>query len=81
MMRAQNAANLRDGTIRIGASPTTPPQIFMTLWPKIQEYCPELKLNLVPFENTPENAREILGNLGENIDVISRRLCAIRRLR
>lgn len=71
MMRAQNAANLRDGTIRIGASPTTPPQIFMMLWPKIQEYCPELKLNLVPFENTPENAREILGNLGENIDVIA----------
>ena len=24
----------------------------------------------IPFENTPENAREILANLGRNIDVI-----------
>lgn len=26
---------------------------------------------MVPFENTPENAREILGNLGQNIDVVA----------
>lgn len=25
----------------------------------------------VPFENTPENAREILANLGQNIDVVA----------
>ena len=29
------------------------------------------KFQLVPFENTPENAREILNNLGQNIDVIA----------
>lgn len=26
---------------------------------------------MIPFENTPENAREILKNLGKNIDVIA----------
>ena len=26
---------------------------------------------MIPFENTPENAREILGNLGQNIDVVA----------
>lgn len=29
-----------------------------------------LILQIIPFKNTPENAREILGNLGKNIDVI-----------
>ena len=30
-----------------------------------------LKFQLIPFENTPENAREILSNLGQNIDVVA----------
>lgn len=30
-----------------------------------------MKFQLVPFDNTPENAREILGNLGQNIDVVA----------
>lgn len=29
-----------------------------------------MKFQIVPFENTPENAREILANLGKTIDVI-----------
>ena len=69
--RAQNAMNNQEDVIRIGTSLTTPPNIFMTLWPKIQEYYPKLKFKLIPFENTPENAREILANLGQNIDVIA----------
>lgn len=48
----------------------TPAQLLVQLWSKIQVYCPNLKFELVPFENTPENAREILGNLGKNIDVV-----------
>ena len=69
--RARSAQNDQEGVIRIGVSPMTPPQVFMTLWPRIQKYCPDLKFKLVPFENTPENAREILGNLEQNIDVIA----------
>ena len=69
--RTRNAQNNQEGVIRIGVSPMTPSQVFMTLWPRIQKYCPDLKFKLVPFENTPENAREILGNLEQNIDVIA----------
>ena len=57
--------------IRVGSSPLTPPQVFVELWPRIQEQYPKVKFKLVPFENTPENAREILVNLGQNIDVIA----------
>lgn len=30
-----------------------------------------MKFKLITFENTPENAREILANMGKNIDVIA----------
>lgn len=59
-----------ENIIRIGSSPTTPAQLLMQMWPKIQEQCPDIKFEIVPFENTPENAKEILANLEKNIDII-----------
>ena len=70
VIRAQNAMQENTDVIRIGTSPMTPVQFLMQLWPKIQENCPGMKFQIVPFENTPENARTILGNLGQNIDVV-----------
>ena len=68
--RAKNAMQEDTKVIRIGSSPMTPAQLLMQLWPKIQIHCPDMKFQIIPFENTPENAREILGNLGKNIDVV-----------
>lgn len=50
------------GVIRIGTSPMNPAQVLVELWPRIHALCPEIKFQLVPFENTPENAREILAH-------------------
>ena len=69
--RAKNAMQESVDVIRIGTSPMTPAQVLVDLWPKLQEYCPNTKFQLIPFDNTPENAREILGNLGQNIDVVA----------
>lgn len=69
--RAKEAMHTSDDVIRVGISPLTPPQVFVDLWPKIQKIYPDMKFQLVPFENTLEKAREILGNLGQNIDVIA----------
>ena len=63
--------NSNEEIIRVGISPMTPPEIFVELWPKIQEIYPDMKFKLITFANTPENAREILANLGKNIDVIA----------
>lgn len=71
VIRAKNAMQEDENIIRIGTSPMTPAQILVELWPKIHTYCPDIKFQLVPFYNTPENAREILGNLGRNIDVVA----------
>lgn len=68
--RAKNAMQKEDSVIRIGTSPMTPGHFLMNLWGEIHEICPEIKLQLVPFENTPENAREILRNLGTHIDLV-----------
>lgn len=68
--RAKNAMQEDTNIIRIGTSPMTPAQLLMQLWSRIQARCPDIKFQIIPFENTPENAREILANLGKNIDVI-----------
>ena len=68
--RAKNAMQEDSNVIRIGSSPMTPAQLLMGLWAKINERHPDIKFQIVPFENPPENAREILGNLGNHIDVI-----------
>ena len=68
--RAQNAMPEDTNVIRVGSSPMTPAQILMQLWSKVNETCPDIKFQIVPFENTPENAREILGNLGKRIDIV-----------
>lgn len=68
--RAKNAMQEDSNIIRIGSSPMTPAQLLMELWSKVQELQPDIKFQIVPFENTPENAREILANLGKNIDIV-----------
>lgn len=63
VIRAKNAMREDTKVIRIGSSPMTPAQLLMGLWTKIQVHCSDMKFQIVPFENTPENAREILGHL------------------
>ena len=58
-------------SIRIGTSLMTPAKFILDIWSKIREIAPNLKVELIPFENTQENAREILSNLGSQIDVVA----------
>lgn len=58
-------------SIRIGTSLMTPAKFILDIWTEIQDIAPNLKVELIPFENTPENAREILSNLGMQIDVVA----------
>ncbi len=71
VIRAQNAMKEVNHVIRIGTSPMTPAQTLIHMWYPLQKLCPDMKFQLVPFVNTPENAREILKNLGQNIDMVA----------
>ncbi|MDE6500853.1 MAG: LysR family transcriptional regulator [Ruminococcus sp.] len=69
--RARNAMQKDEAVIRIGTSPMTPGQFLMDMWASIHAICPDLKFQLVPFENNPHNSVEILKNLGKNIDIVA----------
>lgn len=68
--RAQALTGENDNIMRIGVSPTTPADVLTNLYPTIYKQWPDLKFQMIPFENTPKNAREILKNLGQNIDIV-----------
>lgn len=69
--RAKKVMQEKDQVIRIGTSPITPAQPLVAAWNQAQERIPGLKLQLIPFMNSQESAREILKNLGANIDVVA----------
>lgn len=69
--RARNAMKTDENVIRIGTSPMTPGHFLVEMWSKIHKICPDIKFQLIPFENTVENAWEILTNLGKNIDIVA----------
>ena len=57
--------------IRIGTSVMTPAKFILDIWNEIKDKNNNLNIELIPFENTPENAREILKHLGEHIDIVA----------
>ena len=57
-------------SIRIGTSVMTPAKFILDIWSEVQSRMPTLKIELIPFENNPVNAVEILKNLGQHIDVV-----------
>jgi DNA-binding transcriptional LysR family regulator len=71
IQRAEQAMQQTEDVVRIGSSPMTPAQVLVDLWPKLEKMDSHIKFQIIPFENTPENAREILGHLGHNIDVVA----------
>lgn len=68
--RAKAAAEKNDHILKIGTSPMTPGQFLIDLWPQIHPYLPDMKFQLVPFENTPENAREMQNAFGKIVDMV-----------
>lgn len=68
--RARLAERNERRVIRVGVSLMTPSSYLASLWPQIQRRCPGMSMQVVTFENTPQSARGILGNLGQDIDVV-----------
>lgn len=68
--RARDAACAHPQVVRVGSSPLTPADVLLDLWPAFHRLCPDIQFQLIPFENTPENAREILAHLGQGIDLV-----------
>lgn len=70
LIRARMKMDENDAVIRIGTSPVTPADIFADLWEKAYASWPELRFQILPFDDRPERVRDIMENLGDEIDVI-----------
>lgn len=57
--------------VRIGTSIMTPAKFLLDIWTELQKRSSSMQIELIPFENTPENAREILKTLGKHIDIVA----------
>lgn len=68
--RAKRAMEEKDNVIRIGASPMTPAAPVIQMWAKVRKDYPDIRLQMIPYMNSQESAREILKNLGTNIDIV-----------
>ena len=69
--RARKAMICTKNVVRIGTSPMTPAHHLSELLTQVQSVDPTIRIQLVPYENTPENARDILRNMGREIDVVT----------
>ena len=54
----------KDNIIRIGTSPMTPAAPLVQAWSKVQKDYPDIRLQLIPYMNSQESAREILKTWG-----------------
>lgn len=68
--RAKKVMEEKDNMIRIRTSPMTPAAPLLEIWSKVQKKYPDIRVQMIPYMNSQENAREILRNLGTNIDVV-----------
>lgn len=70
LIRAKNALQGEQRILRIGVSLMTPTNVLTALWPQVSTLCPNIALQLVPFENNPVDGQRILRNLGKDIDIV-----------
>ena len=68
--RAKKAMEEKDNVIRVGTSTMTRAAPVVEAWSKVRGNYPDIRLQMIPFMNSQENAREILKNLGTNIDIV-----------
>lgn len=71
VIRALEKAQDQQHILRIGTSFTTSVDYLFHLWSEISKIQPQLKFELVSFENNLENAREIMGHFGQKIDFVA----------
>lgn len=71
VVRAQNAMMADENLIRVGISSLTPARNLLHLWPEIHKLCPDLKFEMVPFDNEPASAKRIMSDFGNEIDLVA----------
>lgn len=70
-IKAQNAMNNEQYTIRVGTSILNPCKRLMDLWSKVNDIYPQFKIKIIPFDDDNQNILSTLSSkIGQNIDFI-----------
>lgn len=69
--KARELDTPREYVVHIGVSLMNPANLLLEQWSRAAQRYPNIKLEIVPFEDTIPGFTEVLDHLGERIDVIS----------
>lgn len=70
LKKAKELEHPNQTAIRIGVSLMNPSHILMNPWAKASARYPNIRLEVVPFEDTVAGFTEILDNLGKTVDLV-----------
>lgn len=70
LQKAKELENKTEYVIHIGVSLMNPANILLEQWSKASALYPNLRLEIVPFEDTVPSFRDILNHLGDTIDLV-----------
>lgn len=71
LQKAKELENQQEYVVRVGVSLMNPANILLEYWHKASTLYPNLRLEIVPFEDTIPAFNKVLNSLGEDIDLIS----------
>lgn len=69
--RARTIADKASPSVKFGASFANRPEDLENILTKVVEKHPEIRIEMIPFENTPDATAGIYTNLGGKIDVVA----------
>ena len=70
LSEAQEVANKLQKSITVGTSLLNPCKVFMDLWAQINWQCPQLKLNVVPFDDNHSDILSVIDSICKKIDFL-----------
>lgn len=71
LQKAKELENKREYVVHVGVSLMNPAGIILEQWHKVSTLYPNLRLEVVPFEDTIPAFQEVLSRLGDKIDLVS----------
>lgn len=71
LQKARDLENRQEYVIHVGVSLMNPAGILLEQWNKASTLYPNIRLEIVPFQDTVPDFLEVLANLGHTIDLIS----------
>ena len=70
LSEARQVANKWQYTVTVGTSLLNPCKVFMDLWAQINWQCPQLKLNVVPFDDNHSDILSVIDSIGKKLDFL-----------